>query len=180
MSGVTGIPATSFVASADVTPLATPAQVQASAPPETARPVEPVTASDAERGHLSSAFLLHALAFSAVAKMVDAALAGGPAQGGQEPATEKSSPPAADNELAVLALSARFVAALDASRGGRPGAGSGATLFDALPPLPDARPSLPSGVAEFAHVLRRQILQDYRVAFMVHGRLSTAVAQLLL
>lgn len=179
MSGVTGIPATSFVASADVTPFSTPAEVQASAPVETARPVEPVAASDDARGNLSSTFLLHALAFSAVSKMVDGALATTQPTVERDSASHSSSD-LEDNQRTLLALSARFLAALAAAHGARFGERAGATLFDALPPMPEAHPTLPSGTAQLAHVLRRQILQDYRVAFMVHGRLSTAVAQLLL
>lgn len=180
MSGVTGIPATSFVASVDVTPFSTPAEVQASAPVETARPVEPVIATDAESGNLSSSFLLHALAFSAVARMVDGALDEKPTPMNPGRPGANAAGDAADNQRALHALSARFLAALNAAHGGRPDAGPGATLFDALPPTPEAHPTLPSGATQLAHVLRRQILQDYRVAFMVHGRLSSAVAQLLL
>jgi len=181
MSGVTQIPTGGYIASAEFTPMEASAVTESTAV-ETSRPVEPVGDADTRQFVLSRTFMIHAMAFSAIASMVAGQLSpsGEQETSGSNGGTRTTPVAPRLDSAPLLDLSSRFLAALAASRAGAASSDSRDALFEVPAPSPNSYPAAPADVAGLGHLLRRQILQDYRVAFMVHGRLTVSVAQLLL
>jgi hypothetical protein len=148
--------------------------VPPSTPVESARPVEPVASAEFQSTNLSGDVLANAMAFTAIAAMVRDANEGEEVAMPAEPA-----PVAMPTERLVGNQVRQFQAALSES-GQR--SLTEPQMMDALrslQPQPNPQPTLPNNVERLASLVRRQILQDYRIAFMVHGRLTPEVAQLL-
>jgi len=174
VSGLTQIPGVQLLPVTDsVAAAPTWSAVPPQTPAETQRPVEPVASSEFQPTDLTGDALANAIAFTAIAAMVHEAARS--SRVGDIVQTPADLP----EERRVGSQIMQFQAALAAS-----GAQSWSDdqLVDAvasLQPQPNPRPNLPLNVERFAAMVRGQILQDYRIAFMVHGRLTPAVAQLL-
>jgi len=196
VSGVTQIPGAYAPPVADSAAAApTWSTVPPSTPVESARPVEPVASSDFQPTDLTGETLANAMAFTAIAAMVrEAGRDAGrqAAASGQE--AEVSGQRAAEAEVQEVQAVApvqlaqvrrvgnqvrQFEAALAESGSSALSEDQMLSALRSLQPQPNPQPSLPGNVERLAGLVRQQILQDYRIAFMVHGRLTPTVAQLL-
>lgn len=174
MTGITQIPVASFVASSDRPTFEPAAVANSPTPPDTARPVPPVAAAAGEEdGALPGNWLLHAMTFAALASLAQATVA---EQENQASASRGAGIEATIDALALLGE--RFLDALAVAR--RADSSQAPDLFRPPPPTAEAHSNVPTNVAGLANLARRQVLQDYRVAFMVHGRLTPDVVQFLL
>jgi hypothetical protein len=177
VSGLTQIPGSYVSPVADAAAAApTWSMVPPSTTVESARPVEPVASAEFQATDLSGDVLANAMAFTAIAAMVRDANRDGEVTTPVESAPVEIEMPA---ERLVGNQVRQFQAAL--SESGQMALSEGQMLdaLRSLQPQPNPQPTLPNNVERLASLVRGQILQDYRIAFMVHGRLTPEVAQLL-
>jgi len=186
VSGVTQIPGAYAPPVADAAAAApTWSMVPPSTPADSARPVEPVASSDFQPTDLAGETLANAMAFTAIAAMVREAErdAGRQAEAAGQRVAEAVVREAAPVELAQARLVGnqvrQFEAALAESGSAPLSEEQMLGALRSLQPQPNPQPNLPGNVERLATLVRQQILQDYRIAFMVHGRLTPSVAQLL-
>jgi len=192
VSGVTQIPgayAPPVVETAAAAP--TWSTVPPSTPVESARPVEPVASADFQPTDLAGETLANAMVFTAIAAMVreagretgqQAEVSGEAAEAAQAAAvaaTAEAAPVQLAQARVVGNQVRQFEAALAESGSQALSEEQMLGALRRLQPQPNPQPNLPGNVERLAAVVRQQILQDYRIAFMVHGRLTPAVAQLL-